>query len=133
MPTNRPTKKELVEAVREFLENQIQPSIEGQAAFHTRIAINVLKIVERELEYGPILDAEEHERLCRLLDQDGNLEDLNANLCQKLRDGSIDYTNDALIEHLRRTTMGKLSIDNPEYSAYKRAIGDPEPGIVKPD
>ena len=133
MPTNRPTKKELVEAVREFLENQIEPSVEGQAAFHTRIAVNVLKIVERELEYGPMLDAEEKERLCHLLDQDGDLEELNANLCEKLRDGSIDYTNDALIDHLRRSTLGKLSIDNPEYSAYKRAIGDPEPRIVKPD
>lgn len=127
MPTNRPTGKELVEAVREFLENEVQPSIGGRASYHTRIAINVLKIVERELELGPKLNAEEHERLRQLLGQDGSLEELNAALCQRLREGNIDYENDALIEYLRQTVLGKLSIDNPGYSAYKRAIDEAGP------
>lgn len=122
MPTNRPTKKELIEAVRELLEDRIQPSLEGRGALHTRIAINVLKIVERELEVGPQLDAEEHERLRRLLDRDGSLEELNAELCQRIRSRSIDTQDDDLIRHLRQSALGKLSIDNPEYSSYRRAL-----------
>jgi 3-methyladenine DNA glycosylase AlkD len=122
MSTNRPTTKELAEAVREFLENRIQPSVDAHTSFHTRVAVNVLKIIERELELGPELDAEEHERLRRLLDQEGTLKELNSLLCQKLRDGSIDYKNEALVDHFRKTTMGRLSIDNPRYSAYKKAL-----------
>ena len=122
MSTNRPNKKELVEAVREFLENKLQPAVEGQISLHTRIAVNMLKIVERELTLGPDLDQRELERLHALLDQEGTLEDLNAVLCQKLKSGEIDYRNKKLIEHLRLTSLGKLSIDNPEYSAYKRAV-----------
>ena len=49
MPTDRPTVPELVEAVREFMENEVQPNLEGSVAFHTRVAVNVLRIVEREL------------------------------------------------------------------------------------
>jgi len=122
MATNRPTKHDLVEAVREFLEKRIQPALEGESGFHTRIAINILKIIERELEHGPGLDAEEHERLRRLLERDGSLAELNSELCQRIRSGAIDIADEDLVRHLRQTTLGKLSIDNPEYSGYRRAL-----------
>jgi hypothetical protein len=122
MPTNRPDKKELVEAVREFLENKVQTAVEGQISFHTRIAVNMLKIVERELTLGPNLENEERERLHALLDREGTLEELNVVLCEKLKSGEMDYRNDELVEHLRLTALGKLSIDNPDYSAFKRAV-----------
>jgi hypothetical protein len=122
MPTNRPDKKELVEAVREFLENKVQPAVEGQISFHTRIAVNMLRIVERELALGPELEHRELERLRALLGQEGTLEELNAALCQKVKSGEIDYRSQELITHLRLSALGKLSIDNPEYSAYKRAM-----------
>ena len=121
MPTNRPNMQVLVEAVREFLEDKIQPAIDGQISFHTRIAINMLKTVERELEIGPKLNQEELERLSKILGRKGTLEELNGELCEKLKSGELDYQNKALVDHLRLVALGKLSIDNPEYSAYKRA------------
>jgi hypothetical protein len=127
MPTNRPNKIELVEAVREFLENRIQPTVEGQVSLHTRIAVNILKMVERELALGPNLEKEEWKRLRALLGEEGTLEELNATLCQKLRCGEMDYRNKELIEHLRLSALGRLSIDNPEYSAYRRSV-EKEPG-----
>ena len=114
--------QELVEAVREFLEDKVQPAIDGQIAFHTRIAINALKTVERELALGPALNQEEAERLKQILGRDGSLVELNTELCEKLKSGEIDYQNQTLAEHLRLSALGKLSIDNPEYSAYKRAM-----------
>ena len=122
MPTNRPTMKELLEAVREFLEARVMPSLDKTTAFHTRVAVNVLAIVERELEKGPGLDQAEHERLRRILQQEGSLKDLNASLCRQIREGRIDSRNPELIEHLRLTTLGRLSIDNPRYATYQRAI-----------
>jgi hypothetical protein len=46
-----------VEAVREFLTDQVGPASAGQIAFHARVAANVLGIVARELELG-VLPAE---------------------------------------------------------------------------
>ena len=122
MPTNRPNIKELVEAVREFIENKVQPEIQGKTAFHSRIAVNALKIVERELEHGVRLNREEQARLVKILGQEGDLQDLNNRLCQALQEGDMDYNDPELLSHLRLTAIGKLSIDNPKYSAYQRAI-----------
>ena len=122
MPTNRPTMNELLEAVREFLEAKVMPAIDRTTTFYVRVAVNVLGIVEREIEKGPGLDAAEHERLRKLLKQDGTLKDLNAALCQKVREGRVDCKDPTLIEHLRLTVMGRLSIDNPHYAAYERAL-----------
>jgi aminoglycoside phosphotransferase (APT) family kinase protein len=53
-PHGRPTASELLEAVREFLTGQVMPAATGQAAFHTRVAANILAIVAREIELGAI-------------------------------------------------------------------------------
>ncbi|MGE5291583.1 MAG: phosphotransferase family protein [Micromonosporaceae bacterium] len=58
-PHGRPTASELLDAVREFLTGQVMPATTGQLAFHARVAANVLGIVSRELELGPIPDETE--------------------------------------------------------------------------
>ena len=126
MPSNRPTRDELLEAVAEFLEKRVMPKLDKHTAFHTRVAINVLNIVRRELEHGPRLDAEELERLKNLLGREGTLEELNAELCRKIQSGDLDRRSKDLMEHLLRTTLGKVSIDQPSYSAYKRALQETE-------
>ncbi len=45
----RPTARELLEAVREFLTEEVMPRVDGGLAFRTRVAANVLDIVDREL------------------------------------------------------------------------------------
>lgn len=56
-PHGRPTASELLDAVREFLTDQVMPATGGQLAFHARVAANVLGIVARELELGPLAPA----------------------------------------------------------------------------
>ena len=126
MPTNRPTRYELLEAVTEFLQNRVMPKLDKHTTFHTRVAVNVLGILRREMEHGPRLDAEELARLKGLLGRKGTLEELNAELCRQIRTGKLDHRNQDLMEHLFRTTMGKVSIDQPHYSAYKRALDEEE-------
>lgn len=122
MTTDRPSVPELVEAVREFLETEVQPSLEGSVAFHTRVAVNVLKIVERELAQGPVLAAEEKARLQNLLGHEGELDELANELIEAIRAGSMDVATPGLTEHLRSTVMAKLAIDNPRYESYRRAL-----------
>jgi len=126
MPSNRPTRDELLEAVAEFLEKRVMPKLDKHTAFHTRVAVNVLSIVRRELEHGPGLDAEELERLKSLLGRDGTLDELNAELCRQIRSGDMDHRNRDLMEHLFLTTMGKVSVDQPIYSTYRRTLEETE-------
>ncbi|HEY3907666.1 MAG TPA: phosphotransferase [Streptosporangiaceae bacterium] len=53
-PNGRPTASELLDAVRGFLTDQVMPATGGQLAFHARVAANVLAIVARELDLGPL-------------------------------------------------------------------------------
>jgi hypothetical protein len=45
----RPTAAELIAAVAEFLETDVRESTSGQVNFHSRVAANALRMVEREL------------------------------------------------------------------------------------
>jgi hypothetical protein len=118
-----PTAAELITAVREFLEEQALPQLEGRAAFHARVAANALAIVARQLELGPEAEAAEHERLRALLASEGTLDELNRELCRRIRSGELRLESPGLVDHLRRTTLDKLAVDQPKYSGYRRAIG----------
>jgi hypothetical protein len=53
-PHGRPTASELLDAVRGFLADDVRLATTGQIAFHARVAANVLDIVAREIELGPV-------------------------------------------------------------------------------
>jgi aminoglycoside phosphotransferase (APT) family kinase protein len=69
-PHGRPTASELLDAVRGFLTDQVMPGTGGQLAFHARVAANVLAIVARELDLGPLpadADADQAEKVAARL------------------------------------------------------------------
>ena len=119
---DQPSTAELVGVVRDFLQNVAMPKLEARDAFHARVAANALGIVQRELEIGPEKDPEERARLRELLDTDGTLDELNRELCGRIRDGELDLDSPGLLEHLRETTLTKVAIDQPKYSGYRRAL-----------
>ena len=61
-------------------------------------------------------------RLRELLGEGGDLASLNASLCARIRDGAVDLKTPGLFDHLYKTAVEKLAVDQPNYSAYKRAI-----------
>src|SRR6185295_8845357 len=83
-PHDRPTAGELVEAVREFLERDVMAATEGRVQFHTRVAVNALGIVERELIEGPAIAEAHAARLAAL----GFADD--AQLAAAIRAGDVD-------------------------------------------
>ncbi|MEE2673409.1 MAG: DUF6285 domain-containing protein [Myxococcota bacterium] len=117
-----PTTTELVTAVREFLEEHALPNLEGRNAFHARIAANALDIVARQLELGPDAEVAEQERLGALLGIQGSLDELNRELCRRIRSGDLAIDDGGLVSHLRATTLDKLAVDQPKYSGYRRAL-----------
>lgn len=113
--------RELVEAVRDFLEQKAIPELKGHTAFHARVAANALAIVARQLEQGAQADAAELERLRTLLGRDGTLEELNRALCRAIRTGELDILSPELQQHLERVARAKVEIDQPNYSGLRIA------------
>ena len=64
---DRPTAVELLDAIREFLAEDVMPAVEGRVQFHTRVAINALGMLERELRLGFDRRVVQHLKAPRLL------------------------------------------------------------------
>lgn len=112
---DRPTAAELTEAVREFLERDVMPAVEGRVAFHTRVAVNALGMVERELELGSELDAAEAGRLRALLGHDGTVAELTVELARNIRAGALDDRSDEVLAAVRESVRSKLLVANPAH------------------
>jgi hypothetical protein len=112
---DRPTALELLEAIREFLRHDVMPAVEGRVQFHTRVAVNALGMLERELELGPELDEAERNRLATLLGDDADLPTLTAALARRIRDGSLDDRRDEVFAAVRESVRAKLLVANPDY------------------
>ncbi len=121
---DEPTPSELIKAVADFLRNDITPAIGGHSAFKMRVAINALDLVTRQLALEGSSDDAEAERLARLLGRQGSLEELNRALAGKIASGEADLQTPGLAEHLWQTTLDKLAVDQPNYAAYRRELGE---------
>ena len=115
MTQDRPTASELVTAVREFLEHDVMSSTEGRVQFHTRVAVNVLNIVARELDLGAGLAEQERQRAATLLGHDGDARALERELAAAIRSGALDDRLEQVRGHVRATVREKLLIANPGY------------------
>ena len=121
---DEPTPTELIKAVADFLRNELTPAIGGHSAFKLRVAINALDLVTRQLTLESGSDAAELARLTQLLDRQGSLQELNRVLAGKIADGDADLETPGLAGHLWQTTMDKLAVDQPNYAAYRRELGE---------
>ena len=108
-PHDAPSADELVEAVQEWLERDVLPSADGRLRFHTRVAINVLGMVQREIELGPGHAQRHRERLDQL-----GVEDDTA-LAAAIRDRAMDHRLDELRALLSAAVDDKLAVANPKY------------------
>lgn len=118
-----PDPRELLEAVRGFLA-EAREELGGHRGFHALVAANVVEIVRRELELAPAAEAAEAERLRTLLgrdDDDGDTTELNRLLCEAIREGRLAVDDPGLLDHLDRTTLDRLAIDQPGYSGARIA------------
>lgn len=106
-----PSMQQLLEAVREWMERDVLSSTSGRVQFHTRVAINVLAMVERELDLGIEQWARHRDRLSDL----GFASD--AELSAAIRRGDVDADIDRVVEAVRADVVDKLAVANPGYFA----------------
>jgi hypothetical protein len=95
---DRPTASELVEATREFLEQEVLPTLaDRRLRFRALVAINALGIAQRELDSAEpdVLSPEQA-----------------AELARRIRAGDVPEGARALLE---REVAAKLRIASPRY------------------
>ena len=125
---DRPTLTELQQAARHHFEEKIAPlakQTNHQLYFQTLVAINVMKIVEREYNIRPYHLRAEWTRLnmvigkdLETIDNDDDLEvaiqKANSKLCERIRTGEFDEDY-ALFQHLKARTIEQLEVANPNF------------------
>jgi hypothetical protein len=127
---DRPTARELLEAVRLFIENDVVPALDGPARFHARVAANVLAIVGREIAGEEPALVAEWTRLATLLGRpsDGQPErlaalraavaELTEELCARIRRGDADASpfREAVRVAVTASVAEKLAVANPRMT-----------------
>jgi hypothetical protein len=116
-----PKAKDLIEAVAGFLEQAVMPKLDGHAAFHARVALNVLAIVARELELGPAAAARESALYQDTLGLQGGLLDQREALCAAIREGRIGAETPGLLPALEQIAADRVRIEQPGYASLARA------------
>jgi hypothetical protein len=90
---------ELLEAVRQFLRQEVLPELDGFKAYNTRVAANALGIVAREMQMG------------------AGLAELDARIAAVL---GLDVRAGAITRQIALTLLA-IAIDNPKYSGLQQA------------
>ena len=110
---DRPTSKELLEAVIDFIDAEIKSdSYPANIKFKFQIVLNVLNIVKREVETGEEINKKFSELGSNLF---GENEFTIEKLSQKIRDKEFDHEDKDLVDFLYNLTEEKIKIDNPKY------------------
>lgn len=104
----RPTAAELVAAVAEFLDTEVREQCTGALNFHTRVAANALRMVERELSAGEAAPAAE-----AALAAVGFTDE--AALAAAIRAGELDDRADDVTTCLRVLVRRRLAAAHPGY------------------
>ncbi|MGH9084745.1 MAG: phosphotransferase family protein [Acidimicrobiales bacterium] len=105
----RPTAGELVEAVREWVDGDVRSTTEGRVAFHARVAVNALAMLERQLQQGPGQEAAHAERLRGLGYDD------DEGLAAAIRRGDEDARIDVVRAAVAASVRAKLEVANPRW------------------
>jgi len=110
---------ELLEAVRQFLRQEVLPELDGFRAYNTRVAANALGIVAREIQLGAEL-AEMDAQIAAILGLDAQAGAITQQIALGLRDGTLTVDVE-LLTYLRQRTLLAIAIDNPKYSGLTQA------------
>ena len=103
----RPTAAELIAAVADFLETDVRESTSGQVNFHSRVAANALRMVERELLADP------DDGVADALAAAGYADE--AQLAAAIRDGAVDGAAAPVRSALHALVGRRLAAAHPGY------------------
>lgn len=127
---DRPNLEELLSAAIAHFESQVIPAVKADQRlyFQTLVAVNVLKVAERELALGQSHFSAEWASLNRLEGEDiqlppdaadakTTLAQRHSTLCARIRAGDYDAdpARSALYDHLVGSVRRSLEVANPKF------------------
>ena len=115
------TSAELLGAVKGFLMESVLPAVSGRDQFNTRVAANVLGIIEREQALSPALQALDREAAQRWLPEQASTEELPQQLARALAKRDIPVDPD-FMAYLKARQLVLTAINNPRYAS--RAVAE---------
>ena len=122
---DRPTALELLQAIEKFLDEQVVPATEGTTKFLTRVSVNSLRIIQRELRMEEQALEREWDGLNRLLGEEPRPHSLarlreavsrrNQQLAERIQQGDADEGDWAasVFAHVRQAVHDKAAIADP--------------------
>jgi hypothetical protein len=120
----------LLDTLAGYLEDELMPALDGPLAYRTRVAANLVHILQREDALGDAALARECELVCGLLGIDpatprsGPLAeqviDLNRRLVAAIDADRIEHARAWLV--LMEIARAKLAIIRPGYDAWDAAV-----------
>jgi hypothetical protein len=125
---DRPTSAELLAALGEYLEEELMPALDGPLAYRTRVAANLVRILERENALGPASLRRERELLSGVLGVEPSRSDSLADDVLELNRRVVDAIDAGRIDHARawpalmEIARAKLAIIRPGYDAWDSSV-----------
>lgn len=120
MSQRLPSTDALLGAATDYLEHELLPTLSGYHRFQTRVSVNVLRVVVRELQQAAAFDDAERARLGALLgtaDDGRDSAALEAELTAAITTGRLGLDDPGLVDHLRQSLADSLAINNPKWIA----------------
>lgn len=110
-----PTAEQLIEAVREFLES-LADDVPPDRSFHLRVAVNALRVVERELAISDEAESGHRQRMAAL-GAPGDRE-----LARAIRAGQVPPARqDEILASVLADVEARLQASSPRYIARYEA------------
>ena len=111
-----PDGKGLVRAISAFLQQGAASERSSYRRFQSKVAIHLLRILEREVAERPAIEAAQLKRLQDVLDTSTpDLEALDRRLANALRSGEIDWRRDDIQAHVRKCVKENLRVSTPRW------------------
>ena len=109
LPYDAPSAEDLIQAVQEYLSEDLLPKSSGAEKWKLRIAVNSLSIAIRELTERD----EDQATYAKIMNELG-VED-EASLAEKIKAGELDGNLSDIHKKLSEITRRKLNVSNPLY------------------
>jgi hypothetical protein len=119
---DRPDAATLLKAMATTLSDEVLPATSGGTRHAVRVVANLCRILEREVTAGPAASDRTRQALTALLDSEGTLPELVAELDRTLREDDTTAAADAsfdarVLKVILADVEGRLAIDRPGYAS----------------
>ena len=116
---DQPSPDAILVAVVAWLRGTAADALPAHARFEAKVAAGAIELVRRQIGAEPS-ESDEARMLSALVDDAGGLAALTKRLCAQIDSGEADLSTPGLSDLLVETTLNKIDIDQPEFSAAAR-------------